>query len=356
VAPVADSIGVGQTEQYTATGTYSDLSTKNLTASVTWSSSITTTSSISSSGLATGLATGATTITATDSSSHIAGTSLLTVIPAVLLSISVAPVADSIGVGQTEQYTATGTYSDLSTKNLTDDVTWSSSDGSTASVSTEGLAAALAPGVTAITATDPSSGTAGSALLTVLPAVLLSISVSPVADSVGVGQTEQYTATGIYSDLSTTDLTDDVTWASSGSTTSSISSSGLATGLAPGLTTITATDSSSGTAGSALLTVTTGSSAPTLSLSRSSGRRHSAVSFTGSGFSSGQTVTMNYVSGRKRPRRASPVLCSSMVAHDGTFSCNGAIPGRHRAGRPGQKSVVATEADGTTATATFTLK
>ncbi len=146
MAPVTQSIGVGQTEQYTATGLYSDLSTKNLTSSVTWSSSDGTAASVSTGGLATGLATGASTITATDPATKIAGTAVLTVTPAVLLSISVAPVADSIGVGQTEQYSATGLYSDLSTKNLTSSVTWSSSDGTAASVSTGGLATGLATG------------------------------------------------------------------------------------------------------------------------------------------------------------------------------------------------------------------
>ncbi len=163
-------------------------------------------------------------------------------LPPVLLSISVAPVADSIGVGQTEQYTATGLYSDLSTKSLTSSVTWSSSDATDASVSTSGLATGLATGASTITATDPSTKIAGTAVLTVIPAVLLSISVAPVADSIGVGQTEQYTATGLYSDLSTKSLTSSVTWSSSDATDASVSTSGLATGLATGASTITATD------------------------------------------------------------------------------------------------------------------
>ena len=355
VAPVADSIGVGQTAQYTATGLYSDLSMKDLTSSVTWSSSDTTTASISSGGLATGLATGLSTITATDPSSLIDGTSVLTVTPAVLLSISVAPVADSIGVGQTAQYTATGLYSDLSMKDLTSSVTWSSSDTTTASISSGGLATGLATGLSTITATDPSSLIDGTSVLTVTPAVLLSISVAPVADSIGVGQTAQYTATGLYSDLSMKDLTSSVTWSSSDTTTASISSGGLATGLATGLSTITATDPSSLIDGTSVLTVVPGTPVPTLSMSPSSGRRHTAVSITGTGFSSGQIVTVTYMSGRKRPKVAKTVLCSATVENDGTFSCNAVIPRKHRAGRPGQKSVVATEPNGTQASTTFTL-
>jgi hypothetical protein len=195
----------------------------------------------------------------------------------------------------------------------------------------------------------------GSAQALGLPRLLVSISVAPVADSIGVGQTEQYTATGLYSDLSTKNLTSSVTWASSDTTTASISPGGLATGLDTGLVTITATDPSTLIDGTAALTVVPGTPVPTLSMSPSTGRRHTAVTITGTGFSSGETVTVTYMSGRKRPRVAKTVLCSAMVESDGTFSCNAVIPWKHRAGRAGQKSVVATEPNGTQATTTFTL-
>ena len=124
VTPPVGSISVGQTEQFTATGTYSNLSTKNLTGSVTWSSSNTADATVSSGGLASGVAAGLVTITATDPATKIPGTAALTVAPAVLTSIAVTPAVESIGVGQTEQFTATGTYSNLGTKNLTTSVTW----------------------------------------------------------------------------------------------------------------------------------------------------------------------------------------------------------------------------------------
>ena len=262
VSPVADSIASGQTEQFSATGTYSDLSTQNLTDSVTWASSDTSTATISTHGLATGIGDGASTITATDPSSLINGTAVLTVLPATLVAITVSPVADSIASGQTEQFSATGTYSDLSTQNLTDSVTWASSDTSTATISATGLATAVANGATTITATDPSSLVQGIAALTVLPATLLTITVSPVVDSIGQGQTEQFTATGTYSDLSTQNLTDSVTWASSDTSTATISATGLAYGVGIGATTITATDPASLINGVAALTVILGSPPP----------------------------------------------------------------------------------------------
>jgi hypothetical protein len=197
--------------------------------------------------------------------------------------------------------------------------------------------------------------TPGSAHALGLPRILLTITVAPVADSIGVGQTEQYTATGNYSDLSTKNLTADVSWSSSDTTAASISSGGLTTGLATGLSTITATDPSTSIAGTAILTVIPGTPVSTLSLSPARGRPHTAVIITGTGFVPGQNVTVTYMSGRRRPRLAKTVLCSTTVEIDGTFSCNAVIPRKRRAGRAGQKSLVATEQNGTQATTTFTL-
>ena len=65
VTPADPSIAKGLTEQFTATGTYSDNSTENLTSEVNWNSATTTVASITDGGLATGLGTGTSTISAT---------------------------------------------------------------------------------------------------------------------------------------------------------------------------------------------------------------------------------------------------------------------------------------------------
>ena len=58
--------------------------------------------------------------------------------PKKLVSIAVTPTNPSIVLGTTEQFTATGTYSDNSTRNLTTSVTWSSSAKSVATISNAG--------------------------------------------------------------------------------------------------------------------------------------------------------------------------------------------------------------------------
>lgn len=70
---------------------------------------------------------------------------------------------------------------------------------------------------------------------------LLSIVVSPSNPSIEVGGTQQFTATGTFSDGSMRDITSLVTWSSSKSTVGQVDASGLATGLAVGVTTIAAT-------------------------------------------------------------------------------------------------------------------
>ena len=150
---------------------------------------------------------------------------MLTVSAAVLQSIAVTPANPSVPNGETEQFTATGTYSDNSTQNLTSQVTWASATTSVATISnasgSQGLATGVAMGPSTISATL--NGVAGSTVLTVSAAVLQSIAVSPANPSVPKGETEQFTATGTYSDNSTQNLTSQVTWASATTSVATIS-------------------------------------------------------------------------------------------------------------------------------------
>ena len=69
-----------------------------------------------------------------------------------LTSITVAPSNPSVPVGSTQQFTATGTYPDGSTRNLTSEVVWSSSSTAVATINASGLATAASAGTTTITA------------------------------------------------------------------------------------------------------------------------------------------------------------------------------------------------------------
>ncbi|MFY9730445.1 MAG: choice-of-anchor L domain-containing protein [Candidatus Acidiferrales bacterium] len=172
-----------------------------------------------------------------------------------LVSIAVTPATATIGINATQQFTATGTFSDNSTKDVTTQSAWTSSNTATATVgAATGLATGVAGGTVAITATD---GTIkGTAQLTVSSGpTLKSIAVTPSMANIAVNGTQQFTATGTFSDNSTKDVTTQSAWKSSNTEVATVGAgTGLATGVGVGgPVTITATDA--GISGTAQLTV-----------------------------------------------------------------------------------------------------
>lgn len=149
VTPASASVAKGNTQQFTATGVYPG-GNLNLTNAVTWKSSATGKATIAAGGLATAVATGTTTISATFDG--VVGSTVLTVGAAVLASIAVTPPTASIAPLGTQQYTATGTYSDSTTQNLTSTATWASDDHTIATIAAGGLATGVADGTANITA------------------------------------------------------------------------------------------------------------------------------------------------------------------------------------------------------------
>ncbi|HKW36859.1 MAG TPA: FG-GAP-like repeat-containing protein [Burkholderiales bacterium] len=87
-------------------------------------------------------------------------------------------------------------------------------------------------------------------------ATLESISVAPGSAFIAAGKTQQFTATGFYSDFSVVDVTGSVTWASLDPGKATVDGMGLATGTGAGSATITATSGS--ISGSVSMTVVPG--------------------------------------------------------------------------------------------------
>jgi Concanavalin A-like lectin/glucanases superfamily/Bacterial Ig-like domain (group 2)/Abnormal spindle-like microcephaly-assoc'd, ASPM-SPD-2-Hydin len=254
VTPASPAIAPGTNQQFTATGTYADGSTLNLSTSASWSSSSMSVATVSAQGLGTGLTTGQTMITATVAG--VGGSDTLTVTSATLVSISVVPLSSTIPLGTTAQFDATGVFSDGTTQDVTTSVRWTSSEGSVASISnasgSQGLATSVAPGVTTISAL--SAGITGSATLTVSSTALVSITVGPANPSIALGTTQQFTATGTFTDGTQQNLTLSATWSSTNTAVATVSPAGLGTSTTVGTASITA---SLGTvSGSTLLTVT----------------------------------------------------------------------------------------------------
>lgn len=168
------AVPLGHDLQFTAIGSYSDGSTADVTASVSWESSDLSVATISLAGIATPVATGTASITATDMGSGVSASVAMSVTAADLFLLSISPIDPTILIGTTLQLEASGLLEDDSTVDYTGSVSWTSSDETVATVSPTGLATALALGSTTITATDPVSGASDSITLQVtdVPAAL----------------------------------------------------------------------------------------------------------------------------------------------------------------------------------------
>jgi uncharacterized protein YjdB len=239
VSPSSIAIGIGANQQFTATAHLSDGTTKDMTSSVQWSSSDSSIASITAAGMAAGAASGSVTITAQAGSIQSTASLTVTSAAANLTSIVVSPTAASISINTSQQFTATGNYSDGSSADLTNIVTWNSSSTATATINANGLVNAIAAGSTNISASL--GGISQSTTLTVTAPTVVSIAVTPVGLTLGIGINQQFVATATYSDGSSSDLSSGVTWTSSSTSVASVVSSGLVTTVGAGQTTITAT-------------------------------------------------------------------------------------------------------------------
>ena len=233
VSALSSTLKTGTTQQLSVTGTYSDSSNENLTTLVAWSSSNDSLATVSSTGLVTPLAVGAVTISAS-----LVGVSDSTSSSVIALtSIAVSAFSSNLKLGLTEQLTAEGNYTDDSKTDLSDEVSWSSSNDAIASVTESGLVTSLSIGEVTITATLGSiSGTSNSEMID-----LSVITLSPAVLSLAKDSTQQFIATGVYTDDSSEDLSDSVVWSSNDVGVSTVNDSGLVNAIAAGTAILDAT-------------------------------------------------------------------------------------------------------------------
>lgn len=249
VTPANSSMPLGVTQQFAATGTYSDKTNHDITSQVTWRSSKIAVANVNSGGLATPVAKGTATMIAT--LGKISGSMTLTVTSATLSSIAVTPANLIISMGSNRQFRASAGYSDGTTYDITPQVTWGSSNPSVATVSKSGLVTAVTTGAANITAAL--GPFLGERTLTVT-SFLSSISVTPNNPVIPAGSDKLFKATGTYSDGTSNDIRLKVIWSSNNTAVAKVSLIGLVTTIAAGTATITATQGN--ISGETVLTVT----------------------------------------------------------------------------------------------------
>lgn len=247
ISPATARRARGTTQPYTASALLSDGSLQDVTDGGVWTARDVTGTSVASvdkNGLAKANSVGTANITCTYAGRSASAT--LTVTSPTIVGLSIRPDSASIVRGLTQLFTAQGTYTDGSEQDLTAVVAWTSVDVSgvdVASVSGAGEALGKNVGRAAISAAY--LGKTATGTLTVTPATLVSLAVSPGNPVIRKGAKQQFTATGTFSDGTTQGLTMLVSWTATDVAPSSgvatVTAGGEATGNKEGLASIAAT-------------------------------------------------------------------------------------------------------------------
>ena len=259
-------VGINQQQQFRAVASYSDGTSLDVTSAAAWTTSLPSTeATFGLPGLLQGIAGGSGTVTAMGIPEAAPGQfqNQNVTVQANVVSIAVTPVAPTeILPAGPIAFFVHAVFSDGTSSNL-GGATWTSSNPAVATVDSGGNATLVAPGTTIITATATNAGQifSASTTLTVKASgvTLTAISLSPVVASVASGSTQQFTATGSFSDNTLADVTGLVTWSftpSAGEPTfNNPAAPGLATANSTGTFTVHAALGAT-TSGAASLTVT----------------------------------------------------------------------------------------------------
>ncbi len=249
-------VAVGSKLLINAVGTFSNTTTQPINLATAWSvtpsnGSIAT---VDQTGLVTGVAAGSATVTAklgTITTNAVINVQAVKSIAAGPATPIVNPSTLSIAQATASQFIATATLTDGTTQDISNSATWVaisppavSGTGPVATISdtlgSSGWATGNAPGTAIIAAVF--GGQAGLSSVTVTNATLKTLAITPTGNvHVAIGGTQQYQATGTFSDSTTQNLTNQVTWISSVPGVAYINLTGLATNTGPGTTNVTAT-------------------------------------------------------------------------------------------------------------------
>ncbi len=223
-----------------AEGIYSDGSTSSLTNKVTWHSSAVDIAQIDEKGILTGVSTGTIDVKASYEGieSNIINVRITdAILTSITISVkSLSPEASIYSGGQLS-FAAEGIYSDGTTSPLTNKVTWHSSAVDIAQIDDKGILTGVAIGSVEVKASY--EGVESNVInVRITDAILTSItisvkSLSPDA-SIYSGGKLPFTAEGIYSDGTTSPLTNKVTWHSSAVDIAQIDDKGILTGVSIG--------------------------------------------------------------------------------------------------------------------------
>lgn len=233
-------------------GVYDNNQTQVVTSLATLSSQDGAVASIDSDGLISAVASGTTTLDI--SYSGFSTTLSVEVTSATIDSIQVTPALGSKPIGVDQQFSATASLSDGTTLDVTNSVSWSSSNTDRLTINSAGYAEMVSAGSVEVSATL--DGTSSTVDFVVLAKTLDSISLTIESPSIGVDVLSDVTCLANYSDGSSEDISTEVSLSLSDTSIALINQSNSISlrSLAIGSTDLTA--SFGGMSASATLTVT----------------------------------------------------------------------------------------------------
>jgi uncharacterized protein YjdB len=166
----------------------------------------------------------------------------VTVTPPVITEIKIMPDQASIEVGGAQSFNAIGLLTDGTTKELTSDMAWSSSDSSLVVVNHNGLVKVVAKveKSKSVTLTAASGAITGMAKITVLPPHLTTIRMIPGEAAIAAGRSQSFAVEGLFSDGISRPLTSGIVWSLSDPDIATIDGeTGLVDTLSAGSVTVT---------------------------------------------------------------------------------------------------------------------
>ncbi|MFM5028620.1 beta strand repeat-containing protein [Aeromonas rivipollensis] len=231
------STPLGISTQYLAIATYSDNSTADITDVASWISADSSIATIDEKGLVRTLKVSSIGISASYQgvTSNI---STLTITDAIATKVSIIPPTTKLAKGLTLQLQAIATLSDDTTKDVSTQANWQSSNPTVLSVDDQGKATAIAAGDATVTATV--QGITGQTTVSAVDLTISQLQIIPATVQLAIGTTTRLTAIATFADQSTQDVSSQVGWLSSNTAVATVDSTGLVTGVAAGSATLSA--------------------------------------------------------------------------------------------------------------------
>ncbi|HAN30888.1 MAG TPA: hypothetical protein DCQ06_04770, partial [Myxococcales bacterium] len=232
IVPPQATLPVGGQIALAVTAKLDDGSSIPFGASVQWESSAVGVVQVNNDGVASALSAGTATITAQYLA--ITAKATLTVTPLAVTGLTLTPPVASIGIGATQKFSAIATLDGGSTKDITESAKWTVDNPAVAEVSAAGEVIAKASGSTTVRAA--SGDKEATAELTVKAASIVSLTLTPAAPQLSVGESVNMKLTASYDDNSVADVTAAASWKSSDTKVAKVElyNPGVVTAVGPG--------------------------------------------------------------------------------------------------------------------------